>query len=259
MLTSEFYRMLHPFPTNSYLMYNQIPYRHSSHQYGPFLDGLKTTSNPIRLIALCHGLICGVKNFNMKVVRVNNTVQGVCSLIGNDDKYRFAYHLTLPTRDNNEFIHKAKILATENMHKIFSVKLTSLTDETRGSHDKINDMDCEHYNTAYDQCQHIKEAPFKEFIPHQKQFDKIFQGDPGLCFLFIGYIPEDSDVYEYINLFALQPKFTLEDIITNYTPNCKELYFADFSCCNPCDRFYPTEIHKATYGGRKTKKYKSKI
>lgn len=253
LFTTEFYRMIHPFPTNSASMY--MPYRSTNHQYGQFLDGLKRTTRPVRLIALCHGLICGVKKFNINVLRINNTVQGVCSFISASEKYRLSHYLTLPSTNEDEFIDKVKLSATKNIHDHFSVNLKSLTDETRGSNYKLADKDCKKYDESYEKCMYIKEAPFKNFVKNQPQFDKIFSGNPGLCFLFIGYSEDDSS-YEYINLFTLQLTFTLEDIITNYIPHCKKLYVADFSCSNPCDTFYPTEKQKATCGGRKTKKRK---
>ena len=255
MLDSSFYQLLHPFPTNSELIAKGIPYRDIS--YSQFLDGLKKTTNPVRLIALCHGLICDImKPDGIKVIRVNNTEQGVCSFSTQHIKHTYLNELIIPDPNQTTFINKARVLATTNMHVYFSVKLTTLTDETRGSNYKISEEHCTLYNQAYDACHHIKDAPFKEFQPVQEQFDKIFESNPGLCFLFIGYIPTDSTEYEYINLFTLHPKFVLSDIIKTYmSPFCKELYLADFSCAVPCNGFTPTLSQLQTLGGRrKTKK-----
>ena len=69
--------------------------------------------------------------------------------------------------------------------------------------------------------------------------------------MFIGYIPEDGDgSYEYMNLFALEPTFSLDKLLTNFiSPNCQELYLADFSCAVPCNGFYPTSTQKQNLGG----------
>ena len=248
LLDTSFYRMLHPFPTNS-----ETTYQHSS--YTPFLAGLKSTTRPVRLIALCHGLISNEKSFGIKVIRVNNTAQGVCSFLSIHMKKQYMKELLTPNTDQEAFIHKARVLASANMNLLFSLKLTTLTDETRGSNLTISDIDCKKYNDSYEACKYIKQAPFKEFKPVQPQFNKIFQSNPGLCFLFVGYIPEDGDGYQYINLFALEPTFLLDELITKYiSSRCKELYLADYSCAVPRDGFYPTPLQKQTLGGRITKK-----
>ena len=256
LLDTSFYRMLHPFPTNSALIAKHTASRLT---YTSFLQGLKTTRRPVRLIALCHGVICPEKSFGIKVIRVNNTVQGVCSFSSIREKQEYMSELIMPTVKQDDFMDKAKLLAKKNMHECYSVKLTTLTDETRRDHSflSISEADCAQYNETYEACHHLKEPPFKEFRIVQPQFNKIFQSNPGLCFLMVGYIPEDGDEYEYMNLFALQPIFLLDNLITEYmSPQCQELYLADFSCAVPRDGFYPTKLQKETLGGRKTKKYK---
>ena len=250
LLDTSFYHMLHPFPTNS-----ETTNQHSS--YTQFLAGLKRTNRPVRLIALCHGLISHEKSFGIKVIRVNNTAQGVCSFLSIHMKKQYMKELLTPDTDQEAFIHNARVLASANMNLLFSLKLTTLTDETRGSNFTISDKDCKKYNESYEACKYIKQAPFKEFKPVQPQFNKIFQSNPGLCFLFVGYIPDDGDGYQYINLFALEPTFLLDELITKYiSPSCNELYLADFSCAVPRDGFYPTKSQKDSFGGkRKTKKY----
>ena len=168
--------------------------------------------------------------------------------------------LIIPDTDQGVFMEKAKLLAKKNMHECYSLKLTTLTDENRGSHSTISEADCARYNETYEACKDMKEPPFKEFGILKQQFNKTFQSNPGLCFLMVGYIPEDESEYVYMNLFALQPIFVLDDLIDNFiSRHCQELYLADFSCAVPRAGFNPTLLQKQSFGGRKTKKYTNYI
>jgi hypothetical protein len=249
LLDTSFYRMVHPFPTNSALIAKNTTPQHS---YTSFLQGLKRTRNPVRLIALCHGLICPERSFNIKVIRLNNTAQGVCSFSSIREKHEYMSELIMPDTDQGVFMEKAKLLAKKNMHECYSLKLTTLTDEKRGSHFTISEADCARYNETYEACKDMKEPPFKEFGILKQQFNKTFQSNPGLCFLMVGYIPEGETEYVYMNLFALQPVFVLEDLIDNFiSRDCQELYLADFSCAVPRAGFNPTALQKHSFGGRK--------
>jgi hypothetical protein len=101
LLDTSFYRMVHPFPTNSALIAKNTTPQHS---YTSFLQGLKRTRNPVRLIALCHGLICPERSFNIKVIRLNNTAQGVCSFSSIREKHEYMSELIMPDTDQGVFM-----------------------------------------------------------------------------------------------------------------------------------------------------------
>ena len=200
-----------------------------------FLDGLKHAKK-VRLIALCHGCISEPFIPPVKIRRISATVPGICGLTQFNHKIK-TYHLFESIKEDDPiFIRIARKITHEHIQTMHCVKNWNKLN--------INQENRTMRNRMYDVCTKLETVPNKTY---DKMFNKSFGNERGLNFLLIGFETEIG--YKYINLFSLVDDIDLKTILSDFTPNCKNLIFVDMSCSITCSYNYnPSEEDLATYG-----------
>jgi hypothetical protein len=100
-------------------------------------------------------------------------------------------------------------------------------------------------------CKTITTIPNKTFTYNQPILNKIFDAIESKVCLLLLY----NDRGEYINLFSIHPRITLQNILKRI-PNCSNCIFVDLSCSDKEDYIVHKQIQYM--GGRKTKRKKYK-
>ena len=106
------------------------------------------------------------------------------------------------------------------------------------------------------QCSASEFSSEKIFLKGELMFNKNFESNPGLNFLYIGFLEDGKYIYK--NLFSVVPStITLKNIFEYFIPACTECGFIDFSCSKPC-REDVAEEDLSKYGGTQKKNKKKK-
>ena len=193
-----------------------------------FLHDINTRHCEVRLVALCHAaLLDGFPLSIPNLQRISNVPNGIPNFDTLKNKIDILDLQSI--EDNDEYI--------KEINKTFMKDLKTKC--------RRNPKLFENGAEYLEMCRTIT-IPNKIFTRNQPILNKLFDAfDSKVCLLLLY-----NDRGEYINLFSIQPRFTLQNVLKRI-PNCSNCIFVDLSCSSKEDYIVHKQIQ---YMGGKTKK-----
>jgi hypothetical protein len=215
-------------------MYYLIGFLESPTYIKKFIDDINTRQCSVRLVALCHAtLLSGFPLPIQTLQRISNVPNGICNFDNLQNKIDILDLQTI--QDDHEYVQQ--------------IEETFMTDLKKKC--KMNPKLFENGDAYLETCKTITTIPNKTMVYNQPILNKLFSANESKVCLLLLY----NDRGEYINLFSLQPTFSLQNILKRIS-KCSKCIFVDLSCS-------PKEediVHKQLQymGGKRKTKRKNK-